>query len=146
MAEQRCLCDAMRIPMPPYGLMSLAAWRGDAGADALFAKAIPELKARGEGLAVSVANFLRAILNNGLARYEEALGAALAGEDVETEEIAIIPVLRAETVEAAVRLGATEVAKDSLAILAETTYVTGTNWGAGVRVRSEALLRERRRG
>src|SRR5690606_8765400 len=81
-AEASCdEIDALRAvmghPVPPFGRMFLAAYRGqvdDALALARQVRADGEL--RGEGYAISAANFAEAIAFNGAGRYDEAVTAA----------------------------------------------------------------------
>jgi DNA-binding CsgD family transcriptional regulator len=89
---------------------------------------------------LAFADYARAVLYNGLGRYEEALGAATAIDLFDVEGFVIYPQGIVELIEAAARAGVPERAKDALRRLSEMTAATGTDWGAGVRARSEALL------
>ena len=71
--------EATGIRAAPYGALILAAWRGhrrDAGE--LIDITIREAGARGEGIGLAIAQYARAVLGNGLGRYDEALFAAPA--------------------------------------------------------------------
>ena len=140
-AELRTLTDAMGIPMPPYGPLFLAGWRGREGAaSALIDAAIPEVTQRGEGGALAFADYARAVLYNGLGRYREALTAAIATDRFEVEGFVIYTQGLVELIEAAARAGAPERATDALGRLSEMSSATETEWGAGIRARSQALL------
>ena len=95
--------------------------------------------AGGQGIAVMVAYWAAAVLNNGLARYEEAASAAR-----EVTANAIDPWesmwALAELVEAAARAGDMELARDALNRLAETTQPCGTEFALGIEARCRALL------
>jgi DNA-binding CsgD family transcriptional regulator len=82
----------------------------------------------------------RAVLCNGLGRYEDALIAATATNAFAVEGVTIYTQGLAELIEAAARAGATERAADALARLTQMTEASGTDWAAGVRARSQALL------
>jgi ATP/maltotriose-dependent transcriptional regulator MalT len=94
---------------------------------------------RGEGFALAITEFARAILYNGLGQYDEALAAARqAGErfhDMGSSTRAL-----SELVEAAVRSGNGELAAHALQRLAATTRASGTEWALGIEDRSRALL------
>jgi DNA-binding CsgD family transcriptional regulator len=124
-----------------YALPMLAAYRGDA------ARALPLLDAadrgvasRGQRLASSLAGCARALLFNGLARYEDALAAAVpacANDGLDLYALALI-----ELIEAAARCGQPGVAAPALDRLAERTQASGTEWALGLEARSRALLIE----
>ncbi len=57
--------------------MSLAAWRGsEVEASALIEAIIKDVRLRGEGIEITVAEWSNAVLNNGLGHYQKALPAA----------------------------------------------------------------------
>ena len=90
-------------------------------------------------MAVMVAHWAGSLLNNGLGRYEAAASAAR-----EVIENAIDPwtPLGAlpELVEAAIRVGETELARDAVDRLAAATQPAGTDFALGVEARSRALV------
>jgi ATP/maltotriose-dependent transcriptional regulator MalT len=90
---------------------------------------------------VRVAQWAAAVLYNGLARYDEAAAAARL---VTANDIDFYPHMWAlpELVEAATRVGETDVARQALDRLVEMTQPAGTDWGLGTEVRSRALLSE----
>jgi len=83
------------------------------------------------------AQWAAAVLYNGLARYEEAVASArqaMSGTHFTTAWV--LP----ELIEAAARHGDTELAREALERLAETTQPCGTNVRLGIEARSRALL------
>jgi DNA-binding CsgD family transcriptional regulator len=89
-------------------------------------------------MAAAWAHWAAAVLYNGLARYEAAASAArLATADPRNWwSMWVLP----ELVEAAVREGEAEPARDALERLAETTQPCGTDFALGIEARSRALL------
>ena len=139
--EMRALTDAMGIPAPAYGPVFVSAWRGrEEAATAVIDAAVREFTLSGEGAVLAFADYARAVLCNGLGRYQDALTAATATDAFEVEGVTICTQGLAELVEAAARAGAPERAAEALARLEEMTRASDTDWGAGVRARSQALL------
>ena len=139
--EMRALTAAMGTPAPAYGPVFVAAWRGrEEEALAVIGSAVREFTVSGEGAVLAFADYGRAVLCNGLGRYQEALTAAAATDALEDEGVTIVTQGLAELVEAAARAGAPGRAADALARLEEMTRASGTGWGAGVRARSQALV------
>ncbi len=135
------LTDAMDVPMPSYGPLFLSGWRGNETALAEVSRAaVAENTGRGEGAGLAFADYAHAVLYNGLGRYEEALAAATSIDAFEAEGFVIYTAGLVELIEAAARSGAPNRATDALERLSEATSATGTDWGAGVRARSQALL------
>jgi hypothetical protein len=140
-SELRVLTDAMQVPTPPYGPLFVSGWRGrePAAADVRNA-AVREVTERGEGAGLAFADYAHAVLCNGLGRYNDALAAAASIYTFETEGFVIYTAGLVELIEAAVRSGARQRATDALERLSEATLASGTDWAAGVRARSQALL------
>jgi len=139
--EMRALTAAMGTPAPAYGPVFVAAWRGrEEEALAVIGSAVREFTVSGEGAVLAFADYGRAVLCNGLGRYQEALTAAAATDALEDEGVTIVTQGLAELVEAAARAGAPRRAADTLARLEEMTGASDTGWGAGVRARSQALV------
>jgi DNA-binding CsgD family transcriptional regulator len=126
----------------PYAPLALAAFRGrDPDATRLIATSTEDFIARGEGMGVTLAQWASAMLNNGLARYEEALAAAeQAAQD--PRELWFATWAMVELVEAAARSGQADRAIAALQALTESTSVSGTPWALGVQARSRALLND----
>lgn len=118
--------------------MSVTCWRGaepDArrSIDAVTADAT----ARGQGLGITLAQFVLAILALAHGRYEEALDAAL---NVFADDPMYIGSLSLpDAVEAAVRVGDTEAAQAAMARLSERALAAQTPWALGLLARARAL-------
>ena len=86
-----------------------------------------------------MAQWAAAVLYNGLARYDEAVAAA---RQVTANDIDPYPQMWAlpELVEAAARVGETDVARNALDRLTEMTQPAGTDWALGTEARSRAVL------
>jgi DNA-binding CsgD family transcriptional regulator len=95
-------------------------------------------KEHGQGLAETVAQFLLCILNLGLGRYAEALqcGQDVFVADAPETGTMVVPYI----VEAASRIGDTEVAATALARLEERARASGTTWALGRLALSRALV------
>jgi DNA-binding CsgD family transcriptional regulator len=139
-AEHQVVMDVTGSRVSSPAEWGLAAFRsGNADAVALIAAAIDEANGRGEGLAIALAEWANAVLNNSLGNYEQAMQAAQRGSACPLE-MTIPRWAAVELVEAAVRSGHREVASDALDQLVETTTPAGTDWARGVEARSRALL------
>jgi DNA-binding CsgD family transcriptional regulator/tetratricopeptide (TPR) repeat protein len=142
-AEADAIVEATGTRLAPYAAMLLVALQGrEADGFALLESAINEAAAVGQGFAVQWGEFVKAILFNGLGRYEEALVAAQRASD-DTPELFISSWALAELIEAASRSGAPGQAASALERLTEDTRVAGTDWGLGIAARSRALLTDR---
>ena len=95
----------------------------------------------GQGSVVSMALWAAAVLYNGLARYEKAASPARQATSNTFEPWISVWALP-ELLEAAARAGDTELARDALERLAETTQPAGTDWALGIEARCRALLSE----
>ena len=105
------------------------AWRGrEEEALAVIGSAVREFTVSGEGAVLAFADYGRAVLCNGLGRYQEALTAAAATDALEDEGVTIVTEGLAELVEAAARAGAPGRAADALARLEEMTRASDTGW------------------
>jgi ATP/maltotriose-dependent transcriptional regulator MalT len=134
-AEADSVAAATGSRSAPYTLLRLRALQGRlAGASA----AIEQAAAGGIGVAI-YAHWAAAVQCNGLARYEEAAAAARQATS-DTFEYWVSVWALPELVEAAVRMGDVELARDALERLAETTQSAGTDLALGLEARSQALL------
>jgi DNA-binding CsgD family transcriptional regulator len=123
---------------PALTSVELAAWRGQEEHAMREAAGAMELwSARGEGRWISLAEYAKAILFNGLGRYEEALVAAR--RSCEHDDIGIHGRALAELVEASARCGERDEAEQALAHLERQAAVAGTDWALGVAARCRAL-------
>ena len=137
--ELSAATEATGIAGISYGGLSLAALRSrETEFSDLIRSTISEARTRGEGVALTVAEFLSGVLYNGLGRYEAALEAVLPAERFYTEGPAIWALT--ELIEAAVRSGRPDRASRAFDRVQETTRATGTDWGLGIEARSRALL------
>jgi DNA-binding CsgD family transcriptional regulator len=124
---------------PRYGALALAAFRGrEVEASAVIDEAIKDFRA-GEGMGLTAVEWARAVLYNGLARYEDALVAAYrASQNVDNPRYSAWALV--ELVEAASRTGDAERGAEALTRLIETTSASRTDWALGIQARSRALL------
>jgi len=128
-------------PLAPYHGVSLAAMRGrEAEARQFFDTARAEVIGRGEGAALSFIDWAESVLYNGLGRYAEALAAAR--RVVGHTELVTSNWAMPELIEAAVRVGAFELAAETDRRLADRCTASGTDWALGVAARSHALVAE----
>lgn len=140
-AEAEGLDPGMTAETLPYIPLQLAAWRGQASdAGELIDAMTRGAAARGEGCAITVAEYATAILYNGLGQYALALDAATkaaASDDIVTSSWAL-----SELVEAASRDAQMDRARAAAARLAEQAAASGTAWAKGTDARSRALLED----
>jgi DNA-binding CsgD family transcriptional regulator/tetratricopeptide (TPR) repeat protein len=126
-----------------YTSLLLAAWRGEeAPAMRLIEAGVKEANARGEGRALGLARYATAVLYNGLGRYDAALAAAREGCDY--DDLGFFGWSLVELIEAGVRSGSLDVARDALRHLEERARAAGTDWALGILAQSSALLHEGR--
>jgi DNA-binding CsgD family transcriptional regulator len=138
--EAELIGEATGTGMTPYSALLLAALRGrQASGTELIEAVTKEVVRRGEGESLTFIQWVTALLWNGLGRYEEALAAAQQAAD-DTRELWCSAWGMVELIEAAVRLGKTELAAKALARLAESTTASGSDWAVGIEARSRALL------
>ncbi|WP_433169646.1 ATP-binding protein [Kribbella sp. CA-247076] len=124
-----------------YDLL-LAGYRGrPAAAAPLFAASVQDALERGEGLALQMADWSKAVLNNGLGRYSEAVAAA----EPATAE-ACLPYITQwilpELIEAATRTTQADLAEEGLDRLSAMTNIEGSDWAKGIAARCRGLLAE----
>jgi DNA-binding CsgD family transcriptional regulator len=137
--EAQSLDLGTRADTLPYVPLRLAAWRGDVSTALNLVEVMSGgAHTRGEGCALTVAEYAMAILYNGLGEYELAFGAAqkaAVADEIVTSSWAL-----PELIEAAARSGRREIARESLGQLRERTGASGTNWAKGTEARASALL------
>src|SRR4051794_6623313 len=139
-AEADAVTEATGARVAPYGALVLAALRGrEAEASQLIGATIRQATAGGQGTAVQYAHWARAVVMNGLGRYEEALAAAVEASD-DTPELFVSMWSLSELIEAAVRTGDTGVARRALKRLGEHTHASDAEWALGIAARSHGLL------
>jgi DNA-binding CsgD family transcriptional regulator len=139
--EADAITQATEMAPLKYAALMLAAWRGhEADALALIEGGRIEATARGEGMALAVADWTTALLFNGLGRYQDAHAAAERASA--HDNVAISAWALVELIEAGVRSSVTDAASAALDRLSERTQASGTDWALGVLARSRALLSE----
>jgi DNA-binding CsgD family transcriptional regulator len=137
--ELRAATEATGIATVPYGALSLAALRGhEAEFTELTRTAGGDAEARGEGLALTITEFLSGTLYLGLGGYDSALTAV--GQPARHAEEGPAIWTLTELIEAAVRSGHPQLAAGALERIVETTRAAGTDWALGIEARARALL------
>jgi DNA-binding CsgD family transcriptional regulator len=123
-----------------FGRLPLAGFRGiEVEAMALFETDVPAAIAReGEGVVLTFSEHARAVLYNGLGRYEDALGPAQSAS--ERDELLVSAWSFPEVVEAGTRCGQADVANAAIEQLSERTRAAGTELALGIEARSKALV------
>jgi DNA-binding CsgD family transcriptional regulator len=121
----------------------LAAWRGDEpDTSKLVDTSVADATTRGEGRAITIADYATAVLCNGLGRYDEALAAAKRA--CKHDNLGLFGWGLIELIEAAARSGDQRLAATALERLSERTRRSRTEWAAGIEARSRALLTDGR--
>ena len=139
LTEGERIDPGIRAATPPYVPLLLAAWRGDAPAAATLTEVtVRGAAARGEGTALSYADYANAVLSNGLGDYARAAGLAHRASAV--DEVVISPWALDELVEAAVRSDQRERAAAAADRLSEIAAASDSDWARGAAARSRALL------
>ena len=138
-AEADAVAAALGSRAAPWVSLRLLTLQGrEDEASATIASTLEQASAGAHGLA-TYAHWAAAVLYNGLARHEEAAAAAQRATSKTAEQIASMWALP-ELVEAAVRAGDAELARDALERLAETTQPCANDVALGIEARSRALL------
>jgi DNA-binding CsgD family transcriptional regulator len=140
--EERVIAQAVGSPAVGYEEMMLAAWRGEeALASRLIERMVKMASDRGLGRMVDVATYAKAVLYNGIGRYEAARDAAQTAFE-HRDHVGNGPFVVAELAEAASRTGEHALVQAALDWLCERTQVTRTDWVLGIEARARALLSE----
>jgi DNA-binding CsgD family transcriptional regulator len=138
-SETESVHEATGILSAPYGALILSAWRGRPHETTdLIETTEREAEARGEGIGVAISAYARAVLCNGLGRYEDALAAAVVAS--EHQEVIAENWGLSELIEPATRTGRTDLAAEAEKRLARKAHASGTEWALGIYARSRALL------
>jgi DNA-binding CsgD family transcriptional regulator/tetratricopeptide (TPR) repeat protein len=141
-AEAESVTEATAAQVAPYGALVLAGFQGrEAWASKLIDTTIERYTAGGQGTAVQYALWARAVLLNGLGRYEEALAAGQEASD-DTPELFVSAWAAIEVVESAARCDEPEVANAALERVVAATAVAPSSWSLGIAARCRALLSE----
>jgi DNA-binding CsgD family transcriptional regulator len=137
--EAVAISDATGYAPALFTPLLLAAWRGqEVLALELTSAMIEGATAEKAGRATALAEYAKAVLYNGLGRYELAIAAAQRA--CTQEDLGLFGWLCLELVEAGARSNTRAVANGALRDLDERTRAGGTDWERGVRARSAALL------
>ncbi len=140
--ELQAATEATGSNLAPYGALGLAAFCGaQAEAATLIDVMISDATRRGEGTAITFAEWASAVLNNGVGDYETAMRAAQRASEHAGEQVAATWAA-VELIEAAARNGNRELAVGTCRRLAEMTSASGTDWALGIEARSRALLND----
>jgi DNA-binding CsgD family transcriptional regulator/tetratricopeptide (TPR) repeat protein len=141
--ELAAVTDGIGVQAAPYAAQLLAAWQGrEARADELIAVTTADAERRGEGVGLITAGWTRALLCNGLGRYEDALIAAQWAAESRQDMGFLTWAPLIELITAAARAGRIDIAIDALLRLAELTQASGTDWGLGMEACCRALVSE----
>jgi DNA-binding CsgD family transcriptional regulator len=139
---QEALREATELtgsPLAPYHAVGLVAMRGRETESRQFLDtARAEVIGRGEGAGLSFIDWAESVLYNGLGRYAEALAAAR--RVVDHTELVTVNWSMPELIEAAVRVGALDLAAEMDRRLTDRCRASGTDWALGIAARSHALI------
>src|SRR6185503_19156904 len=102
--EADAIVAATRNAPVKYSSGLLAAWRAGPETEEYMRWGLESAVSRGEGRGIGATGYFRAVLYNGLGRYEEALGSARAA--CEHDDLGVVGFALVELVEAAARSGA----------------------------------------
>ncbi|MEU8124328.1 AAA family ATPase [Spirillospora sp. NPDC049024] len=138
-AEGEAIAAATGSRMVPYGAVSLAGYRGvEAEAVPLIEGVIVEARAARQGTGVQHAQWVSAILYNGLGHYDKAMAYAQAAARQPDLHVSVWALV--ELIEAACRAGEPRSALEALSRLAEATGISQGDWAQGIYARSRALV------
>jgi DNA-binding CsgD family transcriptional regulator len=142
--ERDRIDPGIRAATLPYVALLLAVWRGDAPSAAELTEAmVSGASIRGEGAALTSAEYAKAVLYNGLGDYGLAAEAASSASAV--DEVVISPWALYELVEAAARSDQRQRAVAAADQLSAIAAASASDWACGVAARSRALLSDARR-
>src|SRR3954466_2347541 len=140
-AELEAITKATGSHIAPYAQLLLAAFRGQTDALPLIESTIRDAGRSGQELGVQWAEWVSAILFNGLARYDRALASAQRAAD-EPPQLQFSPWASTELVEAAVRSSRPDLASGALERVILATAPCKTDWALGIQARCRALVSE----
>ena len=141
LAEAEGLQLGFRAETLPYIPLRIAAWRGqDSTALGLVGEMKRGARARGEGCAISAAEYAAAVLYNGRGQYELARDAAQNA--ISTDDIVTASWALPELIEAASRCGQREIAAEAAGRLSERALASGTDWARGTEASARALIED----
>lgn len=124
-----------------YTALILTAWRGnESSALRMIETCARNAAASGDGRALGLVDHVRAVLHNGLGRYQTALAAAQRA--CEHEDLSFYGWSLVELIEAAARTGAADAAAAALREFELQASAAGSSWALGMLARSSALVSE----
>ncbi len=138
-AEAAAIQKATGTDIAPYAQLLLSALQGQEDALPLIESTIRDAETGGQGLSVQWAEWVSAILFNGLGNYDRALASAQRAA-AETPQLQFSSWASTELIEAAVRTARPDLAADALAQVTTATAPSDTDWGRGMQARCRALL------
>lgn len=122
-----------------YSSLLLGAWHGNEAKTLRMIDArVNDAIANGEGRVIGLAEYVKAVLFNGLGRYNEAAVAAQRG--AEHDDLELCGFALVELIEATARTQDLDSARTAMARLEMRTRPAATDWALGVESRSRALL------
>lgn len=138
-SEADGIAEVTGVPPHWYGRLFAAAVRGaDAQARPLFDRVLAESHARRKGMLTATVHAAAALHANGTADHRAALASARSA--VADGELGMSSLALPELVEAAVRCGEQDTAREAFAQLSRHASAAGTDWALGVRAALAALL------
>jgi DNA-binding CsgD family transcriptional regulator len=140
-AEVEALGEATgRRYMMSYANVSLAAWSGqEAATDEAIALACQQLSVHEAGQLLTNMQWARAVLYNGLGRFDAALAEAERACEY-PDELGVATWALVELIEAAALSGDADRAAAGLAELVPLTQASATDWALGTETRTRALV------
>jgi DNA-binding CsgD family transcriptional regulator len=139
--EAHAIAGATGTPPPGYIEPLLAAYRGDEARTLELVRAgLDHAAVRAEEPLVMIVHFAAAVLHNSLGQYSDALAATDLA--IQYDQLDMYGYALAQRIEAAARLGETDIAAEALQQLVERAEASGTDLALGVAARSRALLAE----
>jgi DNA-binding CsgD family transcriptional regulator len=140
-AEADAIGEATGAEVPRFHAIMLAAFRGrEAEARGLIESERQEDSAAGRGAGLRAADWMLALLCNGLGRYQDAVAAARDPLDDGPDELFVSAWMAMELLEAATRSGNPELAGVALERIVAATAFTSGDSALGINARSRALV------
>jgi DNA-binding NarL/FixJ family response regulator len=140
--QVQIVTDASDNTRLPNAAFTVAAFRGDEPESRrLIDATTKDSLARGEGMAITLALWAKALLCNGTGHYEEAFGAASDAIN-DPNNLWFWGWSAVELIEAASRTGNVEQARPVLERLTESTDSSGSDWALATQAKCRALLSE----
>jgi DNA-binding CsgD family transcriptional regulator len=137
--EERVIAEAIEHAPVGYAQTTLAALRGhESAASAAIESMVQAARARGLGRMVDIATEAKAMLYNGIGRYEDSCEAARTAFE-HREHVGVGPFVVGELAEAASRTGDQALVEAALEWVTRRAEMTRTDWTLGIEARVRAL-------